>query len=231
MTDSDAGTTTTRADLADALRAARDSYDTIAEDYTEEHPDGLGDGPLYGALLTAFADLVKEAGGGPVADVGSGPGYVTARLHALGVPVFGVDVSPRMVALARRAHPHLRFHVGSMTALDLPDATLGGISALYSIIHVPDEHLPAVFAEFRRVLAPGGHVMLLFQFEEDLDGRHLAERYGRPVDLRYHWRTPDTVAGLLTGAGLEVRARAVLAPEGPSLLRMPRGYVLARRPA
>nr|WP_239157776.1 class I SAM-dependent methyltransferase [Streptomyces sp. SID13726] len=58
--------------------------------------------------------MVKEQDAGPVADVGSGPGHVTAALHALGIPVFGVDVSPRMVELARRAHPDLRFHVGSI---------------------------------------------------------------------------------------------------------------------
>jgi ubiquinone/menaquinone biosynthesis C-methylase UbiE len=62
-----------------------------------------------------------------------------------------------MVAPARRSNPGLRFEEGSMTALDLPDGALGGIVAMYSIIHIPRERLPEVFAEFHRVLAPGGH--------------------------------------------------------------------------
>ncbi len=65
-----------------------------------------------------------------------------------------------MVELARRAHPGLRFTVGSMTELPLDDDELGGILAYYSVHHTPPESLPVVFAEFRRTLAPGGRLMI-----------------------------------------------------------------------
>jgi trans-aconitate methyltransferase len=45
---------------------------------------------------------VQTADVGPVADVGCGPGNVTAHLHTLGLTAFGVDLSPEMVGLARR---------------------------------------------------------------------------------------------------------------------------------
>ncbi|MFD8153542.1 class I SAM-dependent methyltransferase [Streptomyces sp. NPDC059720] len=151
----------------DFLRTTRVSCDAIAEAYAADQPDSLAGRPLESALPAVFGELARARADGsarpPVADIGHGPGHVTARLHGMGLPVFGVDVSPRMVALARRAHPGLRFHVGSMTALDLPDASLGGIVALYSVIHVPDDHLPAVFAGFHRVLLPGAPVLLGFQ--------------------------------------------------------------------
>ncbi|MEU9569340.1 class I SAM-dependent methyltransferase [Streptomyces massasporeus] len=213
------------------LQSTQASYDAIAEAYTAEHPDSLAGRPLERALLTAFVELVREPGvpgNPPVADVGSGPGYVTARLHEAGLPVFGVDASPRMVALARRAHPGLRFHVGSMTALDLPDETLGGIVALYSIIHVPDDHLPAAFAEFRRVLLPGAPVLLGFQSGDEDGHQRLTERYGQEIALDYYWRTPDTVAAHLAAAGLELHARVLREP-CPGEKR-PRAFLLARRP-
>ena len=105
------------------------------------------------------AELVRAGGNGPVADVGCGPGWVTAILARLGLDAFGVDLSPRTIALARRTHPHLRFEVGSMLALDLADGSLGGLLACYSIIHVPWELRPKLFAEFHRVLAPGGRAV------------------------------------------------------------------------
>lgn len=212
----------------DFIRTAQSSYDAIADAYSERHPDGLGGRPLEEALLTAFADMVRAGGTAPVADLGSGPGYVTARLDALGLPVFGVDLSPRMVELARRAHPGLRFHVGSMTSLDLPDATLGGITALYSVIHIPDEELPGVFAEFHRVLVPGGHVLLVFQSGDEEDRVHLAERFGQRISLDYYWRTPETVAEHLEKAGLTVRARMLREPYEEET--RPRAFVLARKP-
>ncbi len=76
-------------------------------------------------MLAAFAEVVS----GPVADVGCGPGANTAYLKGLGVDVFGVDLSPEIVALSRERYPELRFQVGSMTALDLPDGELGGVTA------------------------------------------------------------------------------------------------------
>jgi SAM-dependent methyltransferase len=213
----------------DFIQATRSSYDAIADAYSERHPDGLGGRPLERALVTAFAELVRETGPAPVADLGSGPGYVTARLHALGLPVFGVDVSPGMVELARRAHPELRFHVGSLTDLDLPDGTLGGITALYSVIHVPDEHLTSTFAEFHRVLVPGGHVLLAFQHGEVDERLHLTERFDRAISLDYHLRTPETMAAHLTKADLRVEARMLREPyEGETRAR---AFLLARKPA
>ncbi|MGW2745350.1 class I SAM-dependent DNA methyltransferase [Streptomyces sp. NPDC001450] len=209
------------------LQTTRSSYDAIAKDYASRFPDGLFH-PLDRQLVTAFAELVTANGPAPVADLGSGPGYVTARLHAMDVPAFGVDVSPAMVALAREAHPQLRFHVGSMTSLDLPEATLGGILALYSTIHVPDDHLPTAFAEFHRTLAPGGPVLLAFQSGPEPGHLHLAERFGHQIDLDYYWRTPEQVTALLTEAGLEMVATVVREPDAEET--RPRAFLLARKP-
>ncbi|MFK0140271.1 class I SAM-dependent methyltransferase [Streptomyces murinus] len=64
----------------------------------------------------------------PVADVGCGPGHVTAHLRELGVDdAFGIDLSSAMVDVARRDHPRLRFAVGSMTDLDLADTSVAGL--------------------------------------------------------------------------------------------------------
>lgn len=213
---------------ADFLRATRNSYDAVADAYAAEIPDGLAGRPVDRALLTGFAELVRARGGSePVADVGCGPGRVTALLDTLGLPVFGVDVSPRMVALAGRAHPGLRFHVGSMTGLGLPDRSLGGLLALYSLIHVPDSHLPRVLGEFRRVLADGGELLLAFQ-TGDGERQHLTERFGREISLDCHWRDPETVAAGLTDAGFEIRARMVLEPDGKT--KRPRAFLFARTP-
>jgi 2-polyprenyl-3-methyl-5-hydroxy-6-metoxy-1,4-benzoquinol methylase len=88
-------------------------------------------------MLTTFAEDAQATALGPVADVRCGAGRITAHLHSLGRDVFGIDLSPGMVEVARRTYPHLRFDVGSMTDLDVTDGSLGGVLAWYSVIDTP----------------------------------------------------------------------------------------------
>jgi SAM-dependent methyltransferase len=198
----------------------------VAADYAERFRDELAGQPLDRAMLGAFADLVLADGAGSVADVGCGTGRVTAHLHELGLSVFGIDLSPRMLAMARRNHPHLRFAEGSMLALDLPDGRLGGVLAYYSIIHIPDDRLPAVFAEFHRVLSPGGHLLLVFQVGDEV--LHLTEAFGHAISVDFRRRRPERVAELLSRAGLVPRARLVREPEA-GVEKTPQAYLLARK--
>ena len=208
--------------------ATRAAYDAVAAAYAARFRTELADQPLDRAVLAAFAELVTAAGGGAVADLGCGPGAVTAHLHGLGLDVAGLDLSPGMVAEARRAHPHLRFEVGSMAALDLPAGGLAGIVSWYSIVNTPTEDLPAVFAEFARVLAPGGELLLACQVGDAR--RHGTEWLGSAVDLTLFLRPAEQLAALLAGAGLDVHGQVLRRPAGPAE-GAPRVCLLARRPA
>ncbi len=208
----------------DFVRTTRDSYDAVAGRYAECFSSTLETEPLQRAMLAAFADLVR--GAGPVADVGCGPGHVTAHLHALGVAAFGVDLSPEMIALARRAYPEPRFEVGAMAALEARDGSLGGVLARYSIIHTPPERVPEIFAEFARVLAPGGHLLLSFVAQDDPSER--VEAYDHVVARAYRW-SPGRIAGLLREHGLVEVARLVYAAELDSVRGFPAADLLARR--
>ena len=195
------------------LTAVRESYDTVAADYLKQVKRPAELDPLSRALLTAFAENVREGGGGPVADLGCGPGLVTAHLAALGLSVFGVDLSPRMVQLARRAHPELTFTVGSMTALDIEDGSLAGILAYYSTHHTPPEQLPVVYAEFHRTLRPGGLLMLAGHVGTGERVRPAQAYGGHPVSYESHRLPPERLVELLERAGLVVTARLVQEPE------------------
>jgi SAM-dependent methyltransferase len=210
----------------DFVTRTRESYDITADDYVVWIADELAAKPLDRAMLSAFASLVT----GPVADIGCGPGRVTAYLSGLGVSAFGIDLSPRMIAAARRDYPDLRFEVGSMLSLDLAAGSLGGVVAWYSIIHVPDPLLPAVFASFHRVLAPGGFLLLAFQVGDE--PVHLTSLGMHEVSLDFQRRRPSTVATLLREAGFTMRAELVREPdeESPYPEQTPQAHLLARKP-
>ncbi|MEV5738676.1 class I SAM-dependent methyltransferase [Microbispora rosea] len=193
------------------LTATADAYDAVAVLYADLFRDSLDRLPLDRAALAAFADSVRADGAGPlagpVAELGCGPGYVTAHLQGLGLDVFGIDLSPRMIELAREAYPGLRFEVGSMHALDLADGELSGIVSWYSLIHTPPRELPPYFAEFRRVLAPGGHLLLGF-FES---GGDAVTEFDHKVTPAYRWPIDD-LAELAREAGFTEVGRMLREP-------------------
>ncbi|MEV5297332.1 class I SAM-dependent DNA methyltransferase [Amycolatopsis methanolica] len=204
----------------------RAAYDTVAVDYAKLLEGLLEQTPEDLAMLRLFADYVRRDGG-LVADIGCGTGRVTTYLDSLGVPVFGIDLSPGMLAEARRRYPHLRFEVGTMSDLALEDASLGGILAFYSIIHTPPELLPEVFAEFARVLAPGGHLMVAFQVGDER--KRLEQAYGHTVTYDAYRLPPDRITELLADAGLPVTARLIREPAF-EYETTPQAYLLAHCP-
>ncbi|MFE3034304.1 class I SAM-dependent methyltransferase [Streptomyces canus] len=207
----------------DFVTATRTFYDTVAEDYAEQFRDVLTVSPLDRVLLSGFAELV---GDGQVADLGCGPGRITAHLASLGLSVFGLDLSESMLAIARRENPGLRFEQGSMLELDLPDGALAGAVSWYSSIHTPVDELPRLFAEFHRVLAPGGHLLVAFQ-AGDKD-RHHDRPWGRPVALTFRRRRPEQITGLLGAAGFSLVSQTVREP-GPEEVSQ-QAFLIARRP-
>ncbi|MFG3105743.1 class I SAM-dependent DNA methyltransferase [Streptomyces tendae] len=207
------------------VTTTRNFYDAVAEDYHARFRTVLDDAPLDRALMGAFAELVGPKG--QVADLGCGPGLVTAHLASLGLRVFGLDLSSSMLAIARRENPGLRFEQGSMLELDLPDGALAGAVSWYSSIHTPWERLPDLFGEVRRVLAPGGHLLLGFQVGDEPN--HHDRPWGHPVALDFERRRPEPMAELLEQAGFTVLSRTVRITEETTVAQVPQAFLIARR--
>ncbi|MFE7316009.1 class I SAM-dependent DNA methyltransferase [Streptomyces sp. NPDC057555] len=204
------------------LGVTADAYDAIAVVYAEFVRNELDGLPLDRAVLAAFAELVRAGDPGAVAELGCGPGRVTAHLRDLGLDVFGVDLSPVMIDLARETYPDLRFEVGSMDALDLADGALQGIVSWYSVIHTPPRELPPYFDEFRRALAPDGHLLLAF-FEAE--GGPVAP-FDHKVATAYRWPVDD-LAELAGQAGFVEVGRMLREPREGERFR--RGHLLMRK--
>lgn len=185
----------------------RAAYDGIVELYASMFADQLETRPFARAIVGTFAELVRETGNTRVADVGCGPGHLTAMLHDLGLDAFGLDLSPAMIEHARRTHPALRFDEARMEALPAEDRTLGGVLAHYSTIHTPPGEMPALLAEQARVLAPGGLLLVSF-FGTD---RPEPVCFDHKVTPAYSWPV-DRFAELLAEAGLVTFAQLLHDP-------------------
>jgi SAM-dependent methyltransferase len=184
----------------------RDAYSARAREYIDlvdgRWADDDGDTALVLRHLTGLA--------GPVLDLGCGPGHWTARLHAEGVDVTGIDLVPEFVTHARTTRPGCDFRLGSMTDLDVGDHSVAGVLSWYSTIHVAPHQLDDVLAEVRRVLTPGGVLVLgFFDSEDDVAA------FDHRVVTAYRWPV-DALAERLGAAGfVELERRQHQLPGRP----------------
>jgi SAM-dependent methyltransferase len=215
----------------DYITATRASYDAVADAYADQFSDELRRKPLDRALLAVFAEQVSARAGDPrpvrVWDVGCGPGHVTAFVAGLGLNAAGIDLSDRMVAQARARHPDLEFSAGSMIALPAPDGAWDGLISFYSLIHlIDDADVRTALAEFRRVLADGGLLLLAVHAGEEV--RHSEEWFGAAVDVSFRFFDPGWLTAELERAGFAVEALTRRQPYPGAEVATERAYLLAR---
>lgn len=109
------------------------------------------DEPVVGEIVDALAT-------GDALDAACGTGRFAEQLAARGHRVVGVDSSPEMLERARTRVPRARFELGELQRLPLGDDSVDLVVCALALVHVPE--LAAVFAEFARVLRPGGQLVI-----------------------------------------------------------------------
>lgn len=162
------------------LAQVQHAYAAVAELYIE----------LFGTSQQVHADdlafIGRHLGGRPgtVLDLGCGPGHITGYLRSLGVDATGIDMVPEFIAHAQAAHPSGNYQLGSFESLAVADHSVAGILAWGSLIHLPPHDLDGVLAEFRRVMAPAGTlVVAIFAGDEVAAFDHkVVAAYRWPVD-------------------------------------------------
>ena len=138
-------------------------YDQIAKEYDERIPGAGPADDLFTESELAFL-LSKIQPGQKVLDIGCGTGRFTVPLAELGADTCAVDISAGMLdvlseKLAERGlSADLR--LGDMCQLPFPDATFDVVTSFLALMHIPLSDRPQVWREVRRVLKPGGRMVL-----------------------------------------------------------------------
>jgi SAM-dependent methyltransferase len=198
----------------------RSSYDQVAHRYDDRFRHELDGKPRDRELLDAFAASAAD----PVVDVGSGPGQIGAYVRARGRRVIGADLSPEMAALAGE---RLDGAVAcDLRALPLATASVGGVIAFYSLIHLRRGELPAGLQELARVLRAGGQ--LLCSVHEGHGEIVTDEFLGEPVPFAATFFSLEELVDATTGAGLTVTVAEQRSPY-PTESSTTRVYVQAER--
>jgi ubiquinone/menaquinone biosynthesis C-methylase UbiE len=137
----------------DASRV-RHLYENIADGYAGRFGDDLEHSLLDNTVLENAVDMLPPSA--LVLDLGCGPGQVASYLMARGCRAVGIDLTPKMLGVARQADPQLALINGNVLRLPVRDGGADGAIAWFALHNLPRSLLGGALAQVRRVLRPEG---------------------------------------------------------------------------
>jgi len=125
-----------------------ESYDKYAKHYLDLHSL-----ELYKKELQRFYEMIK---GKKIIDIGCGPGIHTPFFLEKGVEYIGIDVSRKMIEIARKNFPQANFKQMSFYELDFPKESFGGFWSSETLLHVQKNKISQVLRNIRKIIKNNG---------------------------------------------------------------------------
>jgi ubiquinone/menaquinone biosynthesis C-methylase UbiE len=138
----------------DKSKQASSVYDQIAEPYSKKFSrpsEHIGE---FLALLPKNAKIL---------DIGCGVGVDAGFMESEGFEIIGIDLSEKMLNIARQKFPQIDFRQQDIRELDFPPNSFDGILASCSLIHIPKKDVPALLEKFHRILKKEGAIYMALQ--------------------------------------------------------------------
>lgn len=146
------------------------SYDASAEKYAKNtenfHPKEEAEKFL--SLLPKKAKIL---------DIGCGPGRDAKLFLSHGFDVTGIDISSKMIQVAKENAPGGSFQVMDIESLNFPSETFDGIWANNSLLHIPKKNMPFVFQKMCEALKPNGILYVSLKQSEESEALMPDSRY------------------------------------------------------
>jgi len=191
---------------------ARAVYEATAADYTRLVGTSISAATEIAEDRRLLLDLVRGAGAGPIADLGSGPGRVAAMCQLEGRDAVAVDMAFAMLREGQDAHREVPFVAAYLSSLPFVAASFSAAVMWYSIIHSAPAQLEALFGEVRRIVVSGASILIAFQ-AGDGDPHQRADAYGTGLTMTSWRHDPGFVRAALTASGFDASDLRVRAPE------------------
>jgi ubiquinone/menaquinone biosynthesis C-methylase UbiE len=207
----------------------QEGYNKAAAAYAQAFIDEQLKKPMDREMLARFAR--ETAGKGTVCDMGCGPGQIAGYLydHCGVKDILGVDLAPRFIEEAKKLHPEINFYQGNMLSLNFPDNSWAGITAFYCLIHIPHTQVVDALKELKRVLIPGGVLLLTFHIGSEI--AHVDKFFDQDVNMDWVFFEVPEFEEYLKQAGYERISSIQREPYDPEIEHQSRrAYFFAYKP-
>jgi len=144
------------------------------------------------------------------------------------IAIVATDLNPAMLETAAAAGTSRPVQWRQADAMQLPfvSGMFDAVVCQFGVMFFPDK--PRAFAEARRVLKPGGVLLITFHIGQEI--KHLDEWWEKPVDLDFAFYQPEEMKIWLKEAGYELEETLVREPNPEVEVATRRAYIFARKP-
>jgi ubiquinone/menaquinone biosynthesis C-methylase UbiE len=178
----------------------KDAYNIAALSYADMCFFELYDKPLDRKLYDLFFDRVVNKG--IAIEIGCGPGEIANYLKMKGLDIIGLDISEKMIEVAKNLNPFIDFRIGDVFDLKLDDKSIAGIVAPYLIVNFKLNDIPKAFSEMYRVLKDKGQLMISFHSgRQDLE---INDFFVKGNTIPFTYFDSDTIQDKLVDSGFRV---------------------------
>ena len=183
----------------DIFKTVEESYDKMGETY-----HNFRDNEKFNRELHKFADFLPSSG--KVLDAGCGVGRpVSQFLVKKGFKVTGVDISQKMIDLARENVPEGSFYQKNILTLDFSDNSFDGIICVYTLWHIPRKDHSSIIGNFHRMLKENGILVINTGIHES---EGMSQFFGEP--MLWSANDPMKTLAFVKGRGFDIIFEGIL---------------------
>lgn len=173
-------------------------YDDLAADWGSRSTDSWGLD-----YLNKFAELAKREGAEKILDMGCGAGIQSKILCEKGFEMTGIDLSPKMIEVAKKRLPKANFVVGDITDMPFKANSFDAIFAKDCIFHMPKKLVPKLLNSVNRLIEDKGYFYASFKKGEG-EKEKTQIKYGKKIRRFIVYFNEEEILNLLKKAGFEI---------------------------
>jgi ubiquinone/menaquinone biosynthesis C-methylase UbiE len=187
----------------------RSSYNLAAEKYHQLFYDELEKKEFDRKILDEFSNFFDKDS--LLCDAGCGPsGHITGYIFKKGIKIIGIDISDKCIEVARKENPRIKFERGDISELNCKNDYFDGIISYYSIINTPKKFVPRIMSEFKRILKPGGYLLLAVKAGKE-EG-FLSDLLGIKTKIYFTLFSEEEIRNYVKESGFEMKKFEIRKP-------------------
>jgi ubiquinone/menaquinone biosynthesis C-methylase UbiE len=181
----------------ETLRQTIETYDHIAPYYVQRTQDKCPQ-----KEFEAFCQNVASQG--TILDAGCAGGRDCQSFAQRGFSVIGIDLSAKLLKIAKDSAPTCRFLQADIRNIPLPDSSVDGVWSCASILHLERAQVPRALAEFNRVLKTGAACCIIVKKGQGRAEETIADSTSQGMPRFFTYFQEDELRGLCRTAGFTV---------------------------